>query len=98
VTERVPPATQSHGDSVGPVVTEREVESRAGRVVHRHRADVEEAGAWSGRHGQVAGHGRRIGRYGATADLERPSQVRAEGTARPVPLRVSRRRVGVSGM
>src|SRR5450759_1372807 len=53
-------ATQSNRDAVGPVIAKGEVERRAGRVVHRSRADVQIAEGGLLRDGQVAGHRRGV--------------------------------------
>src|SRR5450830_1884780 len=77
-------ATESHRDSVGLVVSEREVESRAGWVVGRIRAYVQIAQRRLLSHGQVAGHGGGVGGNSTPiGDLEGPGHIRAECTRQP---------------
>src|SRR5450830_1995229 len=77
-------ATESHRDSVGPVVSEREVESRAGWVVRCVRAYIQIAQRRLLSHGQVAGHGGGVGGNSTPASHpEGPGDVRAEEARQP---------------
>src|SRR5450759_4493202 len=77
-------ATESHSDSVGPIVTNREVESRAGWVVRCVRAYVQIAQRRLLSHGQVACDCHSVGGNATTiGDLEGPGHIRAECTRQP---------------
>ena len=73
--------TKRHRDRVRSVIAGREVQGRAGWVVHRIRADEEIARAVLACHGQVAGHGSRTGWHSAvTRDPERLCRVGTQRT------------------
>src|SRR5450759_5327240 len=72
-------ATESHSDRISSIITNREVESRARRVVGRIRAYVQIAKRGLLSHGQVAGHGGGVAGNATTiGDLEGPGHIRAE--------------------